>query len=250
MKSKKSFVTSDSIKVTSDPRSTIGSIGGISAKVMASVEGEKVMIKGDENVEAYSEYIAFQLGSFLGLNVNKVILTDCGDLLSLDSKLCSVHFWEEGFLTCSQYKTKNEIKGEEFKLRFKDDIEAMRLFDLIIENEDRHTGNYGILNNRIFLIDNGLARPWYDFSYKSRYDKTNTTYGYSFEKFFEERIQLDLIKKFATLTNYRIDSLLKLPENIKAPAIVEHKILEVRNRFREIRKYFRQELKRMGVAYK
>ena len=243
-------ISSERISVTSDIESTRSNISGISPKIMATVENKKVMIKGDATKEAYAEYFAYRLGSFLGLNINKVGLTDEGSLLGLPTNLCSIHWWEENFVEFAQARQKIENINE----KFSKELYQMRLFDLIIENEDRHIGNYGIIDNKLFLIDNGLSRPWYNFDGKNHYDITNEIYNSSFSELIKNENCLDIVKQFAALSDYRIKSFVKLPSDIEVNDFRKNYIntlsKEIISRMRNIRKYFRVELKSMGVAYK
>lgn len=192
-----SIVEKYDITVTSGLRETKGRYGGVSNKVVATVNGEKVMIKGDNIRESLAEYFAYKLGEYLGLNINKVKLIDCGDLLDL-SKICSVHWWEDDFEEQNGYR--RELTGEEEnKLGF---------FDAIINNEDRHKSNYGFINDELFLIDHGLSKPWYEFSKYEHY--------YEIKKALKCPHCQEIVDKFMALTVEELYEMLELPVEISS----------------------------------
>lgn len=191
------IVEKHGIITTQGLRETRCRYGGITDKVMATVNGDKVMIKGDHARESLAEYFAYKLGEYLGLNINKVKLIDCGDLLGL-SKICSVHWWEDDFEEQDGYR--RELTGEEEnKLGF---------FDAIINNEDRHNSNYGYVNNELFLIDHGMSEPWCEL------DK--------FQHFYEIKKALkcpycqEIVDKFLELTADELYEMLELPIEISS----------------------------------
>ena len=162
------------LEVTKNKDETYGEYGGVCPKVMGTVKGEKVLIKGfsDNKNEPLAEYFAYKLGTKLGLYVNEVSLIDCGELLGLDTDLCSVHKWEDSF------EKEMSLYGPDSMYRLApEEIRKMKLFDEIINNEDRHDHNFGKLNNKLFLIDNGYAKPWqetiikYDLQHKVSYSE-------------------------------------------------------------------------------
>lgn len=178
-------------------RETKGQYGGITDKVMATVNGDKVMIKGNDAIESLAEYFAYKLGEYLGLNINKVKLIDCGDLLGL-SKICSVHWWEDDFEEQDGYR--RELTGEEEnKLGF---------FDAIINNEDRHNSNYGYVNNELFLIDHGFSKPWCEFDKFQHY--------YEIKKALKCTYCQETVDKFLELTVDELYEMLELPIEISS----------------------------------
>lgn len=183
------------ISTTRGIRETKGEYGGISAKVMATVNGEKVMIKGDDNKESLAEYFAYKLGEYLGLNINKVKLIDCGDLLGL-STICSVHWWEDNFV--KQSECSRELTNEE--------MNKLNFFDSIINNDDRHNRNYGYVNDELFLIDHGLSKPWDKFYMYEHY--------YNIKKASKCPYCQEIVDKFLALTVDKMYEMLELPIEI------------------------------------
>lgn len=134
-------------------------LAGICDKVIAETEaGEKVMVKAgyagfapDEAMIA--ERFAYTLGKMLGLNVNEVQIIDFGHELGLGTEYASVHYWEDEFTQAMDMPTGtiNRDHPDRLKMKFLDDL---------LYNGDRHYGNWGELNGRVFMIDHGHARPW------------------------------------------------------------------------------------------
>jgi hypothetical protein len=181
---------------THTPRESQSICTGVSSKVLGTVNGRKVMIKGDESDESFVEYFAYKLGEKLGYNINKVELTSHGKLLGLRSNLASIHHWEEDFIVAK------DLEGEidhfsEYPMRF---------FDLIIDNDDCHTGNWGFINEELFLIDHGMATPWNP--YIKKY----------WNKLFNiiDRKECDFhVDKFMSLTIEDFEKMLEIPENLE-----------------------------------
>ncbi|HLO11524.1 MAG TPA: HipA family kinase [Pseudoneobacillus sp.] len=143
------------LSVTSDCETTQNQYGGLSPKIMATVEGQQVLVKGQDGNEdeSFAEFFCYRLASAIGLNVNKVKLIDCGTLLGL-GKICSVHWWEHDFVCFAK------LSKEEKEALTAEEKNPMLFFDDLINNQDRHGYNYGKVNDDIFLIDHGYARPW------------------------------------------------------------------------------------------
>lgn len=161
MKSLKDY---DEIEIVLQGDACYDAIGGVSAKVIAKVDGKKVMIKKSDRdtYESFCEYIAHKLGNLMGLKTNEVELIKDGELVGLDG-VCSMHTWEEDFVERSGVFQKVEYTFEH-QLN-EDAIDAdhsiLRLFDIILDNEDRHGHNWGWLNGELFLIDHETCFPWY-----------------------------------------------------------------------------------------
>ena len=128
-------------------------VGGVCEKTLGTVEREKVMIKGNggDFYESLSELLAYRLGTAIGLKVNKVEIVDCGDLFGL-SKIASVHWWVNRFIPYRH--TRDLTINERTVLNF---------FDEVFNNDDRNSGNYGLVDGELFLIDHGFASPWANF---------------------------------------------------------------------------------------
>jgi hypothetical protein len=170
-------------------------IGGVSRKRMCTANGKKVMVKGDDAVESFMEYLAYKFGTLIGIKVNKVEMIDCGDLLGV-TPIASVHYWEDDFVI--RHHSREAVRSEYITLKF---------FDCIMDNDDRHRSNWGFLNGELFLIDNGSCYPWFScdsnwFSIKFGEMATNPITRYTLEK-------------FANLSEEQIFDLVTLPENIK-----------------------------------
>jgi hypothetical protein len=184
------------ITTTMNKQEMSSQYGGVTDKVMATVSGEKVMIKGDTVKESLAEYFAYKLGEYLGLNINKVKLIDCGDLLGL-SKICSVHWWEDDFkkqAACGRKLTDEERNKLEF-------------FDAIINNDDRHGSNYGYVNDELFLIDHGLSKPWFQFA--------ECEYSFQIKRALQCPYCQEIVEKFLSLTVEDFYNMLKLPAEIE-----------------------------------
>lgn len=122
-------------------------LNGCNKKVMGWFNGRKVMIKGDSNRETFKEYFSSKLGKLIGLNINEVDVVENNGRFEQLSELLSLHYWENEFVT--QAETHVRVS--------KSEKTTMSFFDSIIDNSDRHTDNYGLLNGKLFLIDHGLA---------------------------------------------------------------------------------------------
>lgn len=161
MKSLKDF---NEVKVIYNDREARDIYGGVSAKVIAEVDGKRVMIKrSDRDIrESLCEYVAHKLGNLMGLKTNEVELINGCESLGFDGT-CSMHTWEKLFVEKSGIWSKTEYMFE-YGLNenaVDEDHSIMRLFDIIIDNEDRHGHNWGWINGEMFLIDHETSYPWF-----------------------------------------------------------------------------------------
>lgn len=142
-------------------------VGGQANKAFAFYEGRKAMVKeNNKPEECYAEYLAYKLGTYLGIKVNEVILGDCGRDFGWYDTSVSIHIWEDNLVMGDKF-----LGGLSNKARH-----TMQFFDDIIDNGDRHGSNYGILNKELFLIDHGYADPWSDLDSGS-YQAQDIAYG-------------------------------------------------------------------------
>lgn len=233
------YISSDKIKKSNENTSNIS---GISKKSLGTVEGKKVMIKGDNNKESFIEYFCAKLAEELNIFANKVDLIDCGEIFGL-SRLSSVHYWEDNFVVADDVIV--EKNAEYYQ---------MRLFDCIVGNGDRHKHNYGLINHKLFIIDNGLSDVYIKFN--GKYDASDNLYNFSIEKALENKVveTYPMIARFCKISDYKFKKMLNLPENL---ALTQEEIeslniysKSIYNRMRSVRKYLRAELKARGFDYK
>jgi hypothetical protein len=186
------------ITQTSDKDQAYDECGGVSPKVLGTANGQKVLIKTgthDEGHDCFAEYFAYKLGAAIGIAVNEVKLVDCGDLLGFRQKLCSVHTWENDFCTAGSYGGSLD-QVEENKLSF---------FDEIINNDDRHGSNYGVLNDKLFCIDHGFAYPWKTKLYEDG--------DWLLRKVNKSGVG-EVVDKFLSLTEKDFEEMVSLPEDL------------------------------------
>ena len=182
---------------TSDKNQAYNECGGVSPKVLGTSNGEKVLIKTgthSNGQDCLSEYFAYKLGTAIGIKVNEVKVIDCGDLLGLGWKLCSVHKWENDFCTASHY-------GGDLD---RDKEDALSFFDELINNDDRHNSNYGVLNDELFCIDNGFAEPW----------KTGIPSTHLLHRASKPTVK-EILEKFMSLTKEDFEEMVKFPEDLQ-----------------------------------
>lgn len=173
---------------------------GITPKVMATIEGEQVLIKGGYPKECLAEFFAYKLGTALGYKVNKVSLIDCGEFFRLRT-VCSVHWWQGDLAEAGRVSDERRMNG----------AQLIKFFDNIIHNSDRHNGNYGYLDNGggdLFLIDHGLASPWIQLTSNDKHNFENLVKN----NFFEVRPFVD---KFLSLKDNDFINMFVMPENFK-----------------------------------
>ena len=131
--------------------------GGVCKKVMAEIDGTKVMVKLPYNwdFDVAAERIAYTFGKKLGFHVNEVHIAKLGKQLFKDNKkfeFVSIHTWEDGFKTIGhEPKQKRNRKYDGMKL-------AMQIFDNVMYNTDRHEYNYGVCDGYLYFIDHGHCR--------------------------------------------------------------------------------------------
>lgn len=187
-----------SITTTDTTHGTKEKISGVTPKVMATINGETVMIKGDDCYrEPFIELLAYRLGTVLGLKVNRVKLLDCGDLLGLN-KLVSAHYWEDSFITAAQL-------GDDYEDVYNDILR--KFFDTVLNNDDRHSRNWGYLNNEMFLIDNGMSYMWLEFE--------ESYYEYYIINAITCEKTLPFVQNFCLLNEEDIIELVKYPTELE-----------------------------------
>ncbi len=118
--------------------------------------------------EPYSEYYAFQIARAMGLNVTPYSL---GKWKKKMNSICKL-FSSKEFAFIPIYHLVNEGGWEAVLAYYRalgeayyDELIEMLIFDVIIQNTDRHFGNFGLLidntNNKIVknapIFDNGLS---------------------------------------------------------------------------------------------
>lgn len=130
-------------------------ISGVSYKMLMAIEDTPYIAKLDNVKDAYNEYVSYALGRALGYNINEVILVSFGEDMGLKQSIFSLTKWEYDFVTANKSK-KFIDKNIRKHSRDKNDL---NFFDFLIDNEDRHTSNWGYLNEELFLIDNGCSYP-------------------------------------------------------------------------------------------
>lgn len=140
-------------------------VGGIEPKAMGiDNRGKKVMVKSPHSVNhVYAEYLCYALAKKLGFKVNEVRISENGIKFGFEREFCSIHTWEESFIPKYQFGGGNGSRKVRRKVR--DQELALGLFDMIINNCDRHEGNYGYITlkgTELFLIDHGHCEPWGD----------------------------------------------------------------------------------------
>lgn len=155
-------------KITSTGTENKRDLGGITNKCIATTEaGQKVMVKAsysENGGEVVAERVAYVLGWKMGLHVNEVQIIDFAEKLGLRTKWASVHTWNNNFKAVI-YCGKRDVTDSTWKLNQLDRAKlAMDMFDWIIQNDDRHGGNWGydVEKGHLYLIDNGFGRPWQD----------------------------------------------------------------------------------------
>ena len=199
----------------------ISTEGGVCKKYFATYNKSKVMLKGTykKDIEAFNELFAYKFLTRLGFKVNKVKVVETKGLKILlknsESEKCnyaSVHIWNENFSTISSTKIDTSKANEKYKSM----VFAMRVFDNVIGNYDRHGDNYGIdeKTGYLFLIDNGLSSPYnnYLMSHLGNLIKNNQ------DEFIAKTSPLKrIIKRFFKLTREDFEKIVKdFPETLVA----------------------------------
>lgn len=138
-------------------------VGGQCQKVFATDdEGKKVMIKGQPNYNTkgvIAEWFCAWLAERLGMKTNMVTIIDTGEKYKLN-KYCSVHYWMDDFRKLSTIYGDELQEIKKLSKNFSQ-LKSMKLFDLIVENDDRHDSNYGYdKENDLVIIDHELCSPW------------------------------------------------------------------------------------------
>lgn len=179
---------------------------GVSAKVFSELNGKKYMIKGESNSESIAEIFCYRLAKKLDLNVfNTFYLENKGFFKKDELKIVSVHQWNEDFkiLDSDDYEIYSDFerKRESLKKKFKHEIMRMRMFDVIVSNEDRHIGNWGFVGDfeEIGLIDHGLCKPWKCNESRIEDDLTETNYEFNYSRKKDELAVRDFCRDFCEL---------------------------------------------------
>lgn len=180
-------MTTLSIELTDDSYDLGQDLDGCDRKIIAWVEGRKVMIKGGGDESSFLEYFASKLGKLIGLNINEVDVIKNEEEFHLGTRknIVSVHYWEEDFVdahSCRSFKLWENV--------------LRRFFDSIIDNDDRNYGNYGTVNNEMFLIDHGLAKA------NLTFDKNE--YETRFKHALETKETFPYVENFINLTEEQI----------------------------------------------
>lgn len=145
--------------------------------------------------EAFAEYYNWQIAELMGINSVRYDLVKHNDEIICKSKLFTsedIGFVPAGYLIGKKYKIKEseQLCGKEF-------FEDMMVFDALIGNIDRHTGNYGVLIdnnlNKIIcpapLFDNGLGiLGWYDETQSDMQTQLNRSIS-AFDKTFDNQLE-------------------------------------------------------------
>jgi hypothetical protein len=208
-----------------------GRIGGVSPKVLGTSNGKKVLIKAGthhDSRDCLAEYFAYKLGQAIGIAVNEVKLIDCGLLIGLDYDLCSVHTWEEDFITANNYGGKLDSGAED----------RLALFDEILYNDDRHGSNYGVLNDNLFCIDHGFAEPWGQRVYQDGRLLLNRV---------AKETTKEVVEKFMSLTVYDFEEMVKSPIDIKYNEELCKKTAEIVSRMLKVQEIIREYKKEMAA---
>lgn len=144
---------------TSSPEYTTN---GMLKKCWRRIDGKIYLFKGgtsgtaNTGNEPYSEYYAAQIAQTMGLNHvsynlakwKGTLCSTCELFTDIDTSFVPIYKFTEG---ASIVETANFLKslGENFY----DDFSDMMIFDALICNTDRHSGNYGL------LVDNKTNKP-------------------------------------------------------------------------------------------
>lgn len=182
-------------------------MGGHCEKIFATdEEGKKVMIKSNNDIECViAEWFCAWLAERLGLKTNKVNIIDKGQEYKL-SKYCSVHYWMDDFRTSGSIRGTIEYEKIKDLPKNYQQYKAMKFFDKIIHNGDRHDSNYGYdKENDIVVIDHEICFPW------NRWERYDTEYikDYFNENTVRENSPLDiLIKNLLSITEQELVYLL------------------------------------------
>lgn len=187
------LLENESIELLMDRKQTGQEFGGVCDKVFGTVNDKKVLIKSYKKtrMDSFAELFAYRLGTRLGLKVNKIKLVNCGTLLGLEHDFCSVHFLED------EFKTKCDLN---YNAISSDDEDLVNIFDTIINNDDRHSSNYGKIGDELFLIDHGYSRPW----------RLNVDTSKLRVKSSNKLIQL--MNTFINITDKEFEEMIKIPE--------------------------------------
>lgn len=147
---------------------------GICEKVMGYVKNDKVMVKEGTFKEVYREYVCSRLANLIDIKSNRVEIIDYGQKINLNKNFCSVHWWADNFKSATEIANEKGIDSDDITHYIEEsDLVLMNFFDAVIDNDDRHSDNFGYVNNELFLIDHGLSHPEYPWYYSEYSRKIN-----------------------------------------------------------------------------
>lgn len=212
-------------KRSEDPRE----LTGVSTKRFATIGGKKYMIKAENNKETIIEVFAYRLGKALGLNVLPVFFIEnkFKDSNFKGVDILSVHEWDKTFQLKEQFDDYDDSISKTFNQLCKDlhyDVMTMRAFDMIIGNEDRHSGNWGFSKDendewQLAMIDHGLSytTKYYD----AHYHFTMESYNFDFkDKLVYDGCEatFDIASKFVAIEDEQFKKMLKDLEKYNSTA--------------------------------
>ena len=152
--------------------------------------------------EPYSEYYACQIAKVMGLNAVEYDLENWKGILASKCKIFTDI--DTSFVSIGRIVKSGGIKGcldyyESLGTDFSENLKSMLVFDVVIYNEDRHFGNFGVLRDnhtgKIIspapIFDNGFSLFNYaldnDIKDLDSYAKTRSNpYGVSYESICAE----------------------------------------------------------------
>lgn len=188
--------TNNNKKFTTSPEFTTGGMlrkawhrdeNGVLCLYKAGTEGF-----ANTGKEPYSEYMAYQIATKMGLNCVKYDLvnykgfltTKCEIFTNIDTSYIPIGriVTSGGIEACIDYY---DSLGQEFS----NEIRSMLVFDALIYNEDRHYGNFGVLReNKTGIIvspapifDNGLSLFCY--ATKDKYEEDGNFRKYALTRY-------------------------------------------------------------------
>lgn len=139
------------------------SLSGISHKhVVTDDNGNRYVLKSMSDEEARAEFVMPQIFAHAGIHAHMVTMLSWDDMGLCDyctsgnnpltrdyeSRTPVLCTWVEDFEEGRPYSI-----GRAYML----DAIATSIIDYLVANDDRHSGNYGHVNNVMAIIDNGLA---------------------------------------------------------------------------------------------
>lgn len=154
---------------------------GDGSAIFKPQKGEVGARLGFESALYKRERAAYLVDRFFGLNLvpSTIIREIKGEIGSVQQFIPDA---KEGMLLTQQ----------EFQ-SYKEDLKKLWIFDYIIWNADRHSGNFIFKDNKLYAIDHGMA--FAEIQHKAHW----------YEAFFDEPIPQDLIESFERLYPYLDD---------------------------------------------